>query len=387
MPYDNSIPTNPGPFSFLASAGRAAGAVGEAITARKLQRDEEARRRLSDILALVNSGVDPTPDIEMAARSAMEHLRLAGPQTEQTLQPNAGMGDPNAPGPWFSQPSVLGGPAERARLALQLSRTQVRREESAATVDAAKAGVSGRVAAAEAASAEAAARTAGAQATGAESDLGIRQRINELITTELRQPESTFGRLASRAAAGILPYYTTMLQVKYGQDALARERQRELFTLFFEPLNNASAVWQQRLKSWEQRRQLELLGHEDDQEYVKNWETNNPQPALQAVQQELLEGAAGARGMTVEQYNQRLNQAIGLMSEAEGDALPPAKLQALQTRVGEVMSGAKTADQVIEEIKLFYRSRGTPSANFEALTDVANFQRMLQEAQGGNRRR
>jgi len=360
-----TIPIVPGPFSFLEEAGQAVGDIGEALAKKRTRLDTEARARLSDILQLINAGAEPAPFLA-AGGQALERLKLAPPGQGARL---------------------LTGPAERARIQLELSRSTGRKEAAGATTAEVGAEFARPTAEAGLTTAEAGARQATATAAAAESDLGVRTRINQLVTEEAKDPEKGFGLLALRAAAGTLPYYSVLLQTRYGNNALERQQNADRFKLFFEPLDNAAPTWQQRIKAWEQRRTVETLGHEEDKEFVKQWEKDNPQPTLQAVQQELLEEAARQRGLTPEQYNAELDKTVGLVREAEAQHFPAAKVQALQQRVNEVLSGKKTAQQAEEEITIFYRSRGSAQAPLDAQLDILQFRSMLQGAQRDSTRR
>ena len=64
-----TVPIMPGPWSFLAGAGQAAGAIGTAVTARKTRKGEEAQRGLANVMQLIQSGrLDPgfmnTPEVQ-----------------------------------------------------------------------------------------------------------------------------------------------------------------------------------------------------------------------------------------------------------------------------------------------------------------------------------
>lgn len=359
-----TIPITPGPFSFLATAGEAVGDIGTALQAKKQRLDTEARARLSDILQLINAGAEPTPFLG-AGGAAAEHLGLAP----------AGQGA-----------ALLQGPAERARLQLDLARAQTAQAQGAAKITGAKADTAVPTAAAELTTAQAGATQAQATAAAAQSDLGVRQRINELVTTQLKTPEEGFGLLAARAAAGTLPYYSVLIQARSANNSLERQQNADRFKLLFEPLSNTDAVWRERLRSWEQRKIVETLGREEDKEFIKQWELNNPQPSVQAIQQELLEAAATQRGLTPEQYNAELDKTVGLVREVEAAHFPAAKLQALQQRVNEVLAGKKTPQQAEEEITVFYRSRGSPQAPLDAQLDILQFRSMLQGAQSESTR-
>ena len=345
-----TIPITPGPFSFLSSAGEAVGEIGKALEIKRQRLDAEAHSRLNDILSLIQAGAEPGPFLA-AGGAAAERLKLAAP----------GQGA-----------ALLSGPAERARLALDLARSQTRKEGVAASVAEQTQG-------AQVQTAQEAARIAKINADAATSDLGVRQRINQLVTEELKVPESNFGLLAARAAAGTLPYYAAIIQSRAQDRTLERQANADRFKLFFEPLDNAGPLWQQRVQQWESRKTLETSGMEPDE--VKEWEKNNPAPALVAVQQELLENAARARGMTVDQYNAELNKTVGLHREAEAQHFTSDKIQSLQMRVNDVLAGKKTRDQAHDDINTFYAARGGPQSKLDAQLDILQFDSMLQGAQ------
>lgn len=352
-----TIPITPGPFAFLADAGKAVGDIGTALLAKKQRLDTEARQRLTDILSLINSGADPTPFLD-AGGAAAEHLKLAPP----------GQGT-----------ALLSGPAERARLQLDLARSQGRKEKAGATTAEAGADVAPGMAAAGLRTAQAGATSAEAGASAAQSDLHVRTRINDLVVNELQNPESDFGKLAARAAAGTLPYYSTLMQVRLGNNSLERERMRELNNLFMVPFQSAPDVWKQRVQTWDTQKTLETSGMDANQ--VKEWEKAHPKPEQAAVLQELLEAAARNRGLTPDQYNQALNESVGLLARVQTDVRTPQKV-ALWTRyVNEIRSGKRALADIEAEITQAYRMRGTPSANFDAQLDIAELHQMLEEAQ------
>lgn len=352
-----TIPITPGPFAFLAEAGKAAGDIGTALQAKRIRLDTEARQRLTDILSLINAGADPAPFLD-AGGAAAEHLKLA---------------------PTGQGTALLSGPAERARLQLDLARSTTRKEGAAATTAEAGAEVAPQMVAAGLRTAEAGATSAEAGARAATSDLGVRTRINELVTDELKKPETDFGRLAARAAAGTLPYYSTLMQVRLGNNSLERERMRELNNLFMIPLQSAPDLWKQRVQTWDTQRTLETSGMNADQ--VKEWEKDHPKPELIAVQQELLETAARNRGLTVEQYNQALNESVGLLGKIQSTVLTPEKTALLTRYVTEIRAGKRALADVEDEITQAYRIRGAPSANFDAQLDILELRRMVEEAQ------
>lgn len=348
-----TIPITPGPFSFLSSAGEAVGEIGKALEIKRQRLDAEAHSRLNDILTLIQAGADPAPFLASGGAAA-ERLKLAGPGEGARL---------------------LSGPAERARLALRLSQATTRKEEAGATVEETTAQNAPAMAQESLAQARANTRTANAQASGAESDLPIRQRINQLITEELANPEKDFGRLAARAAAGTLPYYSVLIQSRAQDRSIERQQNADRFKLFFEPLDNAGPLWQQRVQQWETRKTLETSGFSPEE--VKNWEKDNPPPELKAVQQELLTNAATARGLTVDQYNTELNKTVGMLNDAVNSHMSPQKQLLLQQRVQDVRSGKKTAAQVEQEITEAYKLQGGAGADLNARIDILEFHSML----------
>lgn len=358
-----TVPIQPGPFAFLAEAGQAVGQIGQALQAKRQRLDTEARNRLSDILSLINAGADPSPFLA-AGGEAAEHLRLAPP----------GQGS-----------ALLAGPAERARIALDLARATSTDTGNKARISGAAADVAPQMAGAELRTAVAGATKAEVDAQAAQSDLPIKQRINELVTTELENPESGFAQLAARAAAGTLHYYTAMMQIR-GQDrSLERERMRETHDLFMIPLEQAGPVWKARSQDWDTRKLLETTGYTPEQ--VKKWETDNPRPSLKAIQQELLENAAQQRGLTPDEYNNVLNRSIGLLTEVRSSVMTPQKIQLLTQYVGEVSAGKRTVAEIEAEIRAAYQARGTPGSDAQADLDVLEFKAMLQEAQGAKPKR
>lgn len=358
-----TIPITPGPFAFLEEAGQAVGAVGTALQAKRVRLDTEARSRLSDILSLINAGADPSPFLD-AGGAAAEHLKLAPP----------GQGA-----------ALLSGPGERARIALDLARSGAKKSGAEAVTAGETARIAPGVADASLTTAQAGARQATLTADAAQSDLGVRQRINQLVTTELNNPETDFGKLAARAAAGTLPYYSTMMQVRLGNNSLERERMRELNNLFMIPLQSAPDLWKQRVQNWDTQKTLETSGMNPAQ--VKEWEKTHPKPELLSVQQELLESAARNRGLTVEQYNNALNESVGLLAKVQSVVLTPEKTALLTRYVGEVRAGKRALTDIEDEITNAYRSRGTPSANFDAQLDIMELRRMLEEAQNAKPKR
>lgn len=359
-----TIPIIPGPFSFLGEAGQAAGAVGDALLARRKRELEEGRQQLAGMLDLVSQGASvPIPAFVDAGRRAGLQIN------EQTAT------------------DLFELAKRRARASLRTGEATARGTEADAAIKESQVPVAPGMAAAGLRTAQAGATSAETEAAAGQTELPVKQRIAELVQTELKKPETNFGRLAARAAAGILPYYSALLQLRYQNNALKLEQMREQFKLFFEPMDNASTVWRDRLNKWEMRRQTETLPFSDDQEEIKKWEQANPQPTLEAVQQELLQSAAGARGLTVEQYNQKMNQMVGLVGEAEEISMPPGKIKALKERVAAVLAGAKTPEQAISEITIYYRSRGGADAQLMSELDIAEFRRLLQEAQAPSGRK
>lgn len=291
-----TIPIIPGPFSFLATVGEAAGRIGEAIEERKRYQQQVARLGSDFLITQILRGADPAlldhPDVQRMMRTAYgfaipsQMARLVGAQerlTGEAAQAAIGAGVP-----------ALGAQTQRAQL--ELTRRGAEAEAAAGVPEAA----------------------AGAKRT----ELDVAKQETELRSKLVSGVEKTLGadpqfrRLAEMAYMGILPYkiseMTSLRAMMSEQHRLAAEELRGLATL----LNTATQQWKEAYQTWQASLGTARLKGEE-----KEFLEANPEPQFGPFLRDRLEDA----GLTTEEFARLWRERafrLGAAPEAPKPAAP-----------------------------------------------------------------
>lgn len=259
-----TIPIIPGPFSFLASAGQAAGAIGTEIQQAKERRRKQAQDNINNLMTLINSGRASVAILNKPA--AMAEFRAAGIPIPQTVNlelgapGGAGLGAPGVPislhTPDTFTPSAEDRIQQMTRDALAGPLTPQQQSAVTKVPTPAAAAAAETTAVAGANTATANARTSVAQANVAEASTP-----GEIAAADFKKEvfdgamlsfgnDSNFRHLAEEAAAGILQARITALQMSRASrtDKQKTQHDQALFILGMEndidtSFNRAATQW------------------------------------------------------------------------------------------------------------------------------------------------
>jgi hypothetical protein len=319
-----TIPIVPGPFSFLSTAGEAAGALGQELHARKREAQQIAQLGMTSILSQILNGIRPAsylddPVVRKMSKVAFGFELPSGilPQPQETI---AGLAEKRLEGVKPESPqaeAITKIPGEEtAKLLLEQMR-----EPGRLAAARAKSGVPEKTAEREAAEAKLGAEEAGARISAglpqlqAEADAAAAQataaghEFKKDLYIGVRQvlgKDPAFARLAYEAAAGILDRRTAMLQ-------LIKTAEADRTRLMIETLKTATEFHQLNQKQYEQRYQSWLFNRsaKDDANSRARFEAENPPPTAEESIREWLQSMK----ISPEEFAENLRKGLNLLPE------------------------------------------------------------------------
>ena len=341
-----TIPIIPGPFSFLASAGQAAGAIGTEVQQAKERRRKQAQDNINNLMALINSGRASVAILNKPA--AMAEFRAAGIPIPQTVNlelgapGGAGMGAPGIPislhTPDTFTPSADDRIQQMTRDALAGPLTPQQQSAVTKVPTPAAAAAAETTAVAGANTARANARTNVAQADVAEASVPgeisaanfKKEVFNGALISMGNDP--AFRHLAEEAAAGVLQARITALQMS--RASLTENKQREHDQAVFisgmendidTSFNKAAIQWTTGQQAAVQQavsnsqltdKPIDINDPTQIAPVLREYESRQPRPNYEDVRDRYL----SARGFTLGSYQAALKGIAPLLGIGSGPA-------------------------------------------------------------------
>lgn len=284
-----TIPIIPGPFSFLAEAGEAAGSIGRGLELRR----QRARQELQDQLTIVEQGGDvPLPNFlktanraglqlnEGSATQLFEMAKRRAAAAIKTTEANASVAGSNA----IISGANAGVAPEMAQEGLNTARANTRSAQAGATTAEAQASVAGDIA-----------KSQRAQAL-------MQQEIYNQANVMLgNNPE--LQKIASYAAVGGLPFLVQQIE----NNRLYNTELRNDARLLMQAMSQVQMTYSTALKEWMDnltteafKQNVNLADEGEAQKFLSVYEQSFPRPDRMKIQDEVL----GTFGMTSESFKE-----------------------------------------------------------------------------------
>lgn len=378
-----TIPIVPGPFSFLAPAGQAAGNYLTGRRQREVQDQEEAGKDLQSYLRLVEIGILPRSSV--VSPQVQNMFARAGIELPPGLAPVPSAEERKAT-------TLTGLPQERFEAAAGIpSAEAVRADKAQKQLVTAQsifqrggiASVPGGGAAARAAAgvkpeAGAAAAETAAQATAASQAAAAATEQATLAEVDKGLKEPEFARWSAIAKAGFLPLYLQRIASNRAYIGAANQEKRDRARLLMLPLQNAETTF----KALEQKQQEELSQIERDAtafgtplEEVEQLRQSalSRKPNLAKIQAMEVQAMANQLFPEVSEPKARVRKYFAELKSVTGiinESVTAERLEQLRKAAQTVKSGKVSVEQA--------RQRITQTAK-DATIELAEFDRIMGE--------
>lgn len=302
-----TVPIVPGPFSFLSSAGAAAGDYGAVREERKRHGEEIAAAGAQSIMQQIMQGYKPAsvladPEVQSLFKKAYG-VSIPGavlPQPKELVQRKTAANLQAQPAGGASERAVTGVPSEAVAGAgeatQKLAGATAQSQLNAGLPDI---------------NAETQVAVAQAQREGAQLNVNIFRGARTLLGNDPK-----FARLAYEAATGALDARLRILEYSRGQLTLDRQLWADRTRILLDQGKEASKRYDDAKKQWDQQLQTYVLEKGDTPEIRSAFTEANPEPNPTEIADKYFKDVLG---YGIEEYRQRLSRGIDVLNGVGGE--------------------------------------------------------------------
>lgn len=309
-----TVPIVPGPFSFLSSAGEAAGNYGAIREERKRHGEELAAAGAQSVMAQIMQGYKPAsiladPEVQALFKKAYG-VSIPGailPQPKEIIQTKTANALTGVKPGGAAERAVTGVPSEDVAGAGEAT-TTLAGQRATATMAAGLPAIEAQTAAA----------TAQAQREGAVLNANIFKGANALLGNDPK-----YARLAYEAATGALDARLRQLEFNRYSLSLDRQQAADNTRILLGAMNEGAKQYDQAMTKWQGQLQAFLLEKGDTPDARQAFAQANPPPDQHAILDSYVQSQFG---FGVDEFQRRLTGSLNKLTGGdEGGAAPPPK--------------------------------------------------------------